>query len=415
MESLAELRRVLRRIETAHASPPPPPALRRPASLEELTGGTVVETSRGSIFVVQREFPAEHARGRVSLKQALEISPDAVRVLTGRLEAPPIRPERLLFLDTETTGLAGGTGTYAFLVGVGCFIQGRFVVRQYFMRDLDEEPALLASLAGMLSMFDGVVTYNGRRFDVPLLETRFILGRLPWPPDLWQLDFLPLARRLWRQRLPDCRLPTVETHVLGVRREDDIPGALIPSLYVDYLRRRHPARLPQVFAHNQDDVLSLAALTGWCVAALHDAGRLFPEEQMGLARLWEPVDWERARRYYESALHALRGEALRRAFLMLAARHKRRAEWRAAERLWDAALEAGGRFDPRPWEELAKFYEHRARDFPKAREVTLAALARAEPEGAGEELLFRLRHRLRRLERRLSRYARGPAPGNLSC
>lgn len=413
MESLAELRRVLRRIETARVPPRPLFATPRPASLEELTGGTTQETSRGSIFVVEREFPIEHAHGRVPIKLALDAFPDAFRVITARPEAPAIRPERLLYLDTETTGLAGGTGTYAFLVGVGCFSQDRFLVRQYFMRDLDEEPALLAALAGLLPMFDGVVTYNGRRFDIPLLETRFILGRVPWPQHLWQLDFLPLARQLWRHRLPDCRLGTVEAHVLGVERANDLPGALIPSLYVEYLRHRHSAQLPRVFAHNQDDLLSLVALTGWCVTALQEARPLVPEEQLGLGRLWEPVDWERARIFYENALQALRGEALMRGLLMLAARHKRRAEWRAAERLWDAALEAGGRFDLRPWEELAKFYEHRARDFAKAREVTLAALARAEPERVGEEVLFHLRHRLRRLDHRLSRSARPPAPKSL--
>jgi uncharacterized protein YprB with RNaseH-like and TPR domain len=375
--------------------------------LEELTGGGVQETSSGSIFVVQREFSVEHSHGRVPLRLALDSSPDAFRVITGRPEAPAIPAERLLYLDTETTGLAGGTGTYAFLVGVGFFRQGRFVVRQYFMRDLDEEPALLASLAGLLPSFDGVVTYNGRGFDVPLLETRFILSRRPWPGNLWQLDFLRFARRLWRRHLPDCRLGTIESHVLGVDREDDIPGGLIPSLYVEYLRHRHPGQLPRVFAHNQDDILSLVALAGWSVAALSDVGLLSPEEQIGLGRLWEPVDWERARRCYETALQSLRGEALRQALLMLAARHKRRAEWKAAQRLWEGALGTAGSFDPRPWEEMAKFYEHRARDLPKAREITVAALARAEQEWVGEEILSRFRHRLRRLDRRLARV--GPA------
>lgn len=406
MESLAELRWVHRRINQNRPLPRASPSSPGSASLEELTGGAIQETSSGSIFVVQREFPVEHSHGRVPLRLALDSAPDALRAIMGRPEAPAIHPGRLLYLDTETTGLAGGTGTYVFLVGAGFFRHGRFLVRQYFMRDLDEEPALLTALAGLLPSFDGVVTYNGRRFDVPLLETRFILGRLPWPRGLWQLDFLPFARRLWRRRLPDCRLGTVETHVLGVEREGDIPGGLIPSVYVEYLRRRHPGELPRVFAHNRDDVLSLVALAGWSVTALRDLGPLAPEEQIGLGHLWEPVDWERARRCYETALQALRGEALRRALLMLAARHKQRAEWKAARRLWEDALRTGGRFDPRPWEELAKFYEHRTRDLPKAWEITAAACARAEQESVGEETLSRLRHRLSRLNRRLSRAVR---------
>jgi uncharacterized protein YprB with RNaseH-like and TPR domain len=413
MESLAELRRVLR---VAGDRPPPPrrPPSLRSASLETLTGGTVQETQNGSIFAIAREFPAEHSHGRVPLRLALDSPPDAFRVITGRPDAPALSGERLLYLDVETTGLAGGTGTYAFLVGVGFFRQGRFAVRQYFMRDLDEEPALLASVAALLPSFDAVVTYNGRGFDIPLLETRFILGRLPWPQHLWQLDFLSFARRLWRHRLPDCRLPTIEASILGVERRNDIPGGLIPSLYFDYLRRRHPGELPRVFAHNQDDLLSLAALVGWSATALLRVGALTPEEQIGLGRLWEPLDWERARCCYEMALPSLRGEASRPIMLLLASRYKRRAEWQAARRLWEDALETEGRFDPRAWEELAKFYEHRARDLPKAREVTVTALARAERgERVGEETLAPLRHRLRRLERRLSRRAPGPAAGGV--
>lgn len=401
MESLADLRRVLR--VAGHRPDPPAP---RSTSLEKLTGGTVQETGSGSIFVVTWEFPAGHSHGRVPLRLALDSSPDAFRVIAGRPEAPVLPADRLLYLDVETTGLAGGTGTYAFLVGVGFFRQGRFAVRQYFMRDLDEEPALLAALAELLPSFDGVVTYNGRGFDVPLLETRFILGRLPWP-NLWQLDLLPFARRLWRHRLPDCRLPTIEARVLGVERDDDVPGGLIPSLYFDYLRRRYPGELPRVFAHNRDDLLSMAALVGWSQAALHDIGALSPEEQIGLGLRWEALDWERARRCYEAALGALRGEASSRVLLMLAARYKRRAEWRAAQRLWEAALEAEGRFDPRPWEELAKLYEHRARNLREARKVTVAALARAEREWGDGEAHSRLQHRLRRLDRRLARA--GPA------
>jgi uncharacterized protein YprB with RNaseH-like and TPR domain len=371
--------------------------------LEALTGGTVHETESGSIFVVAREFSLEHSHGRVPLGSALDSSPETFRVIAGRPETPALSGDRLLYLDIETTGLAGGTGTYAFLVGVGFFRQGSFAVRQYFMRDLDEEPALLASLATLLPSFDGVVTYNGRAFDVPLLETRFILSRLSWPQHLWQLDVLSVTRRLWRHRLPDCRLPTVEAFILGVERQGDVPGGSIPSLYFDYLRRRHPGELPRLFAHNRDDLLSLAALVGWSASALRDVSALNPEEQIGLGQLWEPLDWARARCCYEMALPALRGEALRRLLLMLAARHKRRAEWQAARRLWEDALETEGRFDPHAWEELAKFYEHRARNLPKAREVTVTALARAERERAGEQTLAALEHRLRRLERRLSR------------
>ena len=217
--------------------------------------------------------------------------------------APPAGG-RLLYLDTETTGLAGGTGTYVFLVGAGFFDGDTFEVRQYFMRDLDEEPALLAAVGGLLGQFDGVVTYNGGGFDLPLLETRFVLARRRFPADVFHLDLLGSARRLWSTRLADCRLGTLERHVLGFTREDDLPGALIPSAYFDYLRRKQPGALPRIFEHNRHDILSLAALTGWVTGAVARAPvpDLHPEELAGLGRIWEATDVDRGLACYRMAL-----------------------------------------------------------------------------------------------------------------
>src|SRR2546426_255155 len=148
---------------------------------------------------------------------------------------------------------------------------GSLVVAQLFMRDLDEEPALLAALAPLLERAGGVVTFNGAGFDLPLLETRFVLARRRWPATLPHLDLLRPSRRVWTGCFDDCRLGTLERDVLGLAREEDVPGALIPSLYFDWLRRRRAAPLARVFAHNRDDVLSLAALVGWFGVALGEA------------------------------------------------------------------------------------------------------------------------------------------------
>ena len=159
-------------------------------------------------------------------------------------------------LDTETTGLAGRDGNPCLLVGVGFFDADGFEVRQYFMRDLDEEPALLATLDALFRDFDGIVTYNGTGFDLPLLETRFVLARRRWSEDWLHLDLLRAARRLWSTRLSDCRLGTLEQHVLRFAREHDLPGFMIPNAYFEYLRRKRPGALPRVFEHNRHDVLS---------------------------------------------------------------------------------------------------------------------------------------------------------------
>lgn len=404
----ADLRQVIRRIEEKSVLAR---AARRPASLESLVGGTVEETGRGHILVVRRRFPLAQSHGLQPLS-SIQTVPAATLGLLARADIPVRNAGRLLYLDTETTGLAGGTGTYAFLVGAGFCHGDEFEVRQYFMRDLDEEPALIAALGALFHDFDGLVTYNGTGFDLPLLETRFVLGRCRWPADLFHLDLLPPARRLWRGRLSDCRLGTVEQHALGFTRGDDVPGFLIPSIYFEYLRRKLPGALPRVFDHNRDDILSLAALTGWVAGAVARAPSLDfePDELAGLGRLWELRDAERGEACYRMALDlGLASPGREQLLLRLAWREKRRARWPEARALWEEAARSPRAFDPRPWEEMAKVDEHRRRDFQAAHAVVEEAIARARAHRASEDVLTALARRLERLTRRMLRPL-GPVP-----
>jgi uncharacterized protein YprB with RNaseH-like and TPR domain len=403
--SLAELSRVIRRIE---AKSRVGPAVERRASLESVVDGALEDTEAGRVLVVRRRFELDHHHGGQPIASALELDADALRLL-ARAGALAPAGRRLLYLDAETTGLAGGTGTYAFLVGVGFFDDEAFEVRQYFMRDLDEEPALLAALDAVFRQFDGLVTYNGAGFDLPLLETRFVLARRRFPGDVFHLDLLGPARRLWGARLMDCRLATLEAHVLRFARQDDLPGALIPSVYFEYLRRKHPGQLPRVFAHNRHDVLSLAALAGWVGAALSRApgDDFHPEELVGLGRLWEMADLERGLACYRRAIdRGLPSPWRERVLLRLAAVEKRRTRWEEARALWEAAIGADA-FDPRPWEEIAKLHEHRRRDLPAARAVVEEALARARRAEVAAGVLAAFEYRLRRLTRRLAPDAPG--------
>jgi len=394
MQSLDELRRIIRRIETRQA----PRAAAEP--IERIVGGEIVKTDGGPLLVVRREYPLQHRHGCVPL-DGVRQAPLDVLARVARVESTAVTAERLLFLDTETTGLAGGTGTYAFLVGAGWIEGDVFVVVQHFMRDLDEEPALLAALAPLLEHAGGIVTFNGGGFDLPLLETRFVLARRRWPATLPHFDLLRPSRRVWTGYFDDCRLGTLERDVLGLAREHDVPGALIPTLYFDWLRRKRAAPLARVFAHNRDDVLSLAALVGWFGAALGGAPALRAEEWAGLGRLWEPVDVDRGLACYRAALDAgLDGEAAHWVRLRLALWAKRAACWETACELWDAARQRG-LFDPLPWEELAKFHEHRARDLAAARAVVTDALDLARAAGAADRVLEAFGHRLGRIERRL--------------
>ena len=238
-----------------------------------------------------------------------------------------------------------------------------------------------------------------------------MLGRRRWPSDPFHLDLLPAARRLWSARLPDCRLGTVEQNVLGFHRRDDLPGALIPAVYFEYLRRKQPGELPRVFEHNRHDILSLAALTGWVAhaAARAPGADVAPDELAGLGHLWERRDADRGEACFREALaRGLAGAGRARLLGRLAWGEKRRARWPEARALWDELAREQRSFDPRPWEEMAKIDEHRLRDWARARSVVQEALARAEAGRAAVEARAALGHRLERLERRL---LRGVTPG----
>ncbi len=406
---LTELTRIIRRIEAktrgSHSLASPSAAARQ--SLESLLEGTVEDTERGKLLVVRRRYPVDHRHGAQPLLAAREATPAALALLSrGGQEITDGR--RLLYLDTETTGLAGGTGTYAFLVGVGFFDGDEFEVRQFFMRDLDEEPALLTILEETFRKFDGFVTYNGTGFDLPLLETRFVLGRRRFPGEVFHVDLLTPARRLWSTRLIDCRLGTVEQDVLRFIRDDDLPGALIPTVYFEYLRRKRPHELPRVFEHNRHDILSLAALTGWVADAVARAPHpeLDPEALAGLGRMLEGADPDRSLACYRLALDTgLPTPSRERLLLRLAHREKRLSRWDEARALWEQVARSARDFDPRPWEEIAKVHEHRRRDLGAAREVVEQALALARRHRASARVQASFEHRLERLGRRLDRVA----------
>jgi uncharacterized protein YprB with RNaseH-like and TPR domain len=401
---LAELTRIIRRIEAKSRQRPPAASRALAHTLEGLLGGEVEETERGRLLVVRRRFPVEHRHGAQSLRAARDAAPQALALLSRT--GAPAEAHRLLYLDTETTGLAGGTGTYAFLVGVGFFDGDDFEVRQFFMRDLDEEPALLTALEAMFRQFDGFVTYNGAGFDLPLLETRFVLGRRRFPGAVFHVDLLGPARRLWSASLADCRLGTVEQTILRFVRDEDVPGALIPTVYFEYLRRKRPDELPRIFEHNRHDILSLAALTGWVADAVVRApvSDLDPEALAGVGRLLEASEPERSLACYRMALdEGLAAPYRERVLLRLAQGEKRRARWEEARALWEAAIAAPREFDPRPWEEIAKVHEHRRRDLGAARSVVEEALALARHHRASDRVLAAFEHRLERLARRLER------------
>src|SRR6266850_4443690 len=306
--------------------------------------------------------------------------------LSRRTRAALDNPDKWLFLDTETTGLAGGTGTYAFLVGIGWWDAGGFQVEQFFMRDFADEHSVLSELAERVAERPVLVTFNGKTFDWPLLESRFTMTRKIAVPRLAaHLDLLHPARALWKLRLGSVRLIELERQVLdaerlGWRRDDDVASALIPQLYFDYLRGGPAEPLAGVVRHNQMDLRGLAALFAKINALLSEPGAAGETQSLdlfGLSRfLQRRGETDRAQSACSQALEiGLPAEFRPKARCELALMAKRRGEHDRAAEIWQEIVA-----DPQDGiyacEQLAIHFERRAKNLSRAAEFAQLALAK---------------------------------------
>jgi len=391
----------------AHDLPPPRP--RKPYPVERVVPGRFRETPYGEVYVVEERRPLEHRHGCATLRVTAPLGVIAEWAREPRLADAEL--DTFAFLDTETTGLSGGTGTYAFLVGVGRYDGHEFYLAQFFMRDPMEEPALLAALTEFLQPCRALVTFNGKGFDVPLLNTRYIANGEQSPlVSLAHLDLLPLARRLWRARLPSRALGYLEEHILGlVRDQEDVPGWMIPGLYFGYLRSGDARSMKSVFYHNAIDVLSLAALLNHVAGMFDDplgGAVVHGLDLVSMGKLYGDLGhMEKAVQLYEHGVaHALPEEAHWGAVRRLSFAQKRRGNLSAACASWREAAGSGQIY---AHVELAKFYEHKQRDYAEAAQWTQAAIALVNapgfPRHERSRRLAELEHRLARLHRKLDR------------
>lgn len=431
-EKKNKLQRKLRRLGVAkgtrHLKPAPPPKAssspawsQRPSPSPAATpkplhtllpGGKVVTTDTSQCFVVDQVYPLSYRHGSDALGDLLPLPTTAAATFCQDDRLADLDFRDFIFLDTETTGLAGA-GTLAFMVGAAFFERTQsgdevLVARQYFLRDHGDEPGLLDLLDELLADKRGLVTFNGRSFDLPLLDGRYLMNRRV--TDLRErphIDLLPPARRLWRARLGSCALSALEPNLLGLHRtEEDVPGWLIPTLYHDYLRSGDASELLRVFYHNRLDLLSMVTLATRTVRQFqrHD-GVEHPLDLVSLGR------WQLALGDPDTAEKTLR-EAVAHGDLPLSWFHKtllelgqllkrqdRRAE---AVPLWQQVA-ATSFDDVAAHVELAMFYEWHADDLPAARQWTQQALSLVERWNRYQAQTIReeLEHRLARLERKL--------------
>ncbi|MGD2177659.1 MAG: ribonuclease H-like domain-containing protein [Anaerolineae bacterium] len=396
---------------------------RHAVAIEDIVPGQFHTTSRGQCFVAAESYPVDHAHGELQLSSFLELSSKVVAQVERDERLVDLDLHRVCFLDTETTGLSAGTGTMAFIVGFGSFVDDTFEVRQYFLRDPGDEPAMVEALLDHLPSFEALVSFNGRAFDVPIIENRFILARLAPPTrDMLHVDLLHPARRLWRYALSSCALTSLEREVLGVRRHQaDVPSGLIPYLYRDYLRTGDARDMKRVLYHNKIDILSMVTLAVRLCRAFADPWNLARAEQrreLSGGELYALGRWytdegrvKEAERAYRAALRlrsggdsVLRERTLRELALLL----KRDARRDEAFAFWqqlalESAADARGVRAP---VELAKYFEWTVGDLAQAAAWTRTALRQVEagaPDAYRDARLADLRHRLSRLKRKIAK------------
>jgi uncharacterized protein YprB with RNaseH-like and TPR domain len=401
---LARLRALDGRLVLAAELRPPPPRptftdpMARAERLADGLDGRVESMAAGPVVVIER-----------STRLPVDLEP------LRRLPYPVDPTHPLISLDTETTGLGSGSGTVAFLIGVGRWQGPDFVTQQLVMADHADEPALLEALDARIPADAWLVTYNGKSFDWPLIETRYRLYRRRAPRHAGHLDLLPVARQVWKHRLPDARLASVEAAIAGVERHEDLPGAMIPDRFFGWLRSGRPELLTDVVDHNREDVVSLGRLLAVMAEVLADPARRrseHPGDIAGLARAYERSGrTDDALDCYAESLTAWDTDG----------RPPGRLEWAEvaadgarllsrlqrhddAEAAWLDVAARGGGSAAWAWIAVAKIREHKRRDVHGALEAATRALAIVErrravgvPLRAAERDLIR---RLRRLRRR---------------
>jgi uncharacterized protein len=406
-----------------------------------LPGASMIDTSAGRCVVIDHVFEADSSHGRLAVEQSVVAAPDVIAFCEsdaaalvsgpwgeglGRAELEHERDSLahvqhqsdqagapVIFLDLETTGLSGGAGTVAFLVGCGYFRAGAFHTRQFFLTGFAHERALLQAVNELLGDAACLVTYNGKTFDVPVMETRWAFHRVPPPwTDLTHLDMVHVSRRLWRARgdldEAGCRLVALEHDLFGVIRHGDVGGFEIPGRYFEYIRHGDASLLEPVLHHNRLDLLSLACLTARALQLVREGAPAAhnPQECLALGReLSRLRDDVRADDCFRLAAESpfasttVRADAL----YAIARRLRRARRYHEAAEVWRRLMSVtSSRADlhTEAREALAVHYEHRDRNLSAAHEWATDGYRTA---GAGRRREA-FAHRLTRLKRKMAAY-----------
>ena len=375
---------------------------------EVVLNGDEINTPLGQTFAIQELYLADPRKQDIPLEFSASLT--NLSTWIGDPNLVKHNPGSFIFLDTETSGLAGGTGTYAFLIGVGRFTSDGFQLSQFFMRDPYEEPAQLALLQSALADCEVLVTYYGKSFDVPLLNSRFVANGEPPPLNPYtHIDLLHIARRLWRDRLESRTLGSIETNILELpRTQEDIPGWMVPTIYFEYIKTGDARPITNVLYHNAMDIISLASLLNHVSIMLDNPhGGMIEDgiDFISMGKIFEDMgEFKAAAECFERGLNYDLPERIRNlGFQRWSIMEKRRNNLEKSIGLWQAAAEFNEVY---AHEELAKVYEHKSKDISQAIFWTKLAIEIIDspeyPVIDREIWKPKLEHRMRRLQRKLA-------------
>lgn len=350
--------------------------LEKDRQLLKVLDADIVSTPLGEHVIIEKLFDSNFIHGDIALDSVFGISKKAFGLIGKDRAFESFNIQDTIFIDTETTGLSGGTGTYAFLIGVGFFTEQNFKIVQFLMRDFDEEASLLYNLKDILRKFNCIISFNGKTFDLPLLYTRFLMNNIKrLKNDFLHLDLLFSARRVYKGRLQCLSLSSLEENIIGIKRYKDIPGSEIPSIYFKYLQDREPALLKPIVYHNQVDILSLVTLLSILADGIENpfySKNIKDEDYYCLARIYEDMGYiNKSIECYKKAMVSY--GTRERACTKLSLLYKRLGNWKEAEKLWLLMVKSNINkiFS---LIELAKYYEHRVKNYQKAETATLMAI-----------------------------------------
>ena len=373
MGNFSDLSEQLKKLGVQFGKDKPIPApVKKKIPIESLVTGHEFDTIFGKIFSSNHQYSDQHQHGAVPLKPFTKYEVLCEWAQAAHLAANDI--SEFIFLDTETTGLSGGTGTIPFMIGAARFNGDQFVLEQFFLRNPAEEKAQLAALSEFVDGTNAVVSYNGKSFDIPIINTRYILNRLSNPFDeMGHIDLLHITRRVWKRRLKQCNLGNIEKEILEFYRTDeDIPGYLVPEFYRNYVADGDASQIAGIFYHNEIDVVSLSALFTTLAAILEDptSDKLSHAEDIySIGRLMESLDREVLAEQLYASEHFLAStnEDLILSLLSRARISKRNKRYSEALPLWTQAFSLGS---TDAGLELAKYYEHVAKENLQALTIT---------------------------------------------